>query len=60
MIGVGAADGLRADVEQAPFDLRVEARQSTEEPVARLELLDGYRRVLRLLVAQVVIFAIGL
>jgi len=60
MISVGTTGRLRPNIEQTPFDLRVEARQSTEEPVTRLELLDGYRRVLRLLVAQVVIFAIGL
>ena len=59
MISVGTTDGLRADVEQTLFDLRIEAGERAEEAVAGFELLDWYGCVFGLEMAEVIVFAIG-
>lgn len=60
MISVGTTDGLRANVEETLFNLRIKPRQSSKKAIAGFELLDGYRCVFGLQVSQVIVFAVRL
>ena len=59
MISVGTTGGLRANIEQTPFDLRIKPRQSAKQSITGFELLRGYRCIFGLVMTQVIIFDIG-